>query len=791
MITEPGNGIDHKLNIIKGCVNMICRLKHNKVLSFSMVMLLILLNSIFAYASAGSTQPSQPVQGELKAGTFLHTGSPLILSQGKIDSLDPNNPDVAATVVKGRTLLPLRALSEYFGAEVTFDTAKKAAVVEYKGVTYLFPVNQDHYIISNRNTKNEIGMDSRTLILNGRTMVPVRVICENILGKKVTYYDNVIAIADQEINLEKNPKLRDAVQEKIGEALKARNLDELKLALNGGTQARERTMGLSGTGAVPANMNTAQDNEAAKATASDTTPMDYTRTLTQVDGIDEADIVKTNGKYLFISGGNSIRIIGTERGKLSDDATIVLGNNKYISEIYVDRDRMVLLGTRSEYRDPPVSSVDGVKPLLETDTKRFLPPYYTKTFSFVDVYDITNPKKPIFLKEHEMEGTYQTSRKNGNIVYLVSNTFVYRDNPLPLMKDSASESKEVNLKLDDVMILPRCPSSGYIILSAVNISDESKTEVEAITAAGSTLYMNEHALYLAGGNYDNKTIIHKFNIEGMKIGYAGSGEVEGSLLNQFSMDEHDGYLRVASTTWGKGNGIYILDDSLNIAGSIGGLAKDETIYSVRFIGNKGYIVTFRNTDPLFVFDLTNPAKPKLTGELTIPGFSNYLQPVGENLILGIGADTYEIYRKDETGKDVVIGNRQGGIKLSLFDVSDMGKPKEISKYVIGDSGSYAEALYNHKAVMLDGKNQNVAFDATICNEKGDNANQTLVLMNYSNSKLTLKGTLKSEPLDTYGKYTPFARRAVAIGDVLYYIQDGRITSYRYNSLAKIDSIVLQ
>jgi uncharacterized secreted protein with C-terminal beta-propeller domain len=183
----------------------------------------------------------------------------------------------------------------------------------------------------------------------------------------------------------------------------------------------------------------------------------------------------------------------------------------------------------------------------------------------------------------------------------------------------------------------------------------------------------------------------------MKVGYAGSGDVPGYLLNQFSMDEYQGNLRVATTVWEKNsNSLFILDPSMNITGSVENLAKGETIYSVRFIKDNGYVVTYRTMDPLFVFDLSDPKKPVLTGELEVPGFSSYLHPIGDDMLLGIGADTYDIYRKDSSGKDVVIGTRQGGIKFSLFDISDKGKPKEISKYVVGDSGTWSEALNNHK-----------------------------------------------------------------------------------------------
>ncbi|MEL7658431.1 MAG: beta-propeller domain-containing protein, partial [Bacillota bacterium] len=176
----------------------------------------------------------------------------------------------------------------------------------------------------------------------------------------------------------------------------------------------------------------------------------------------------------------------------------------------------------------------------------------------------------------------------------------------------------------------------------------------------------------------------------------------------------------------------------------------------------------------------------------MPGFSNYLHPIGEDLILGIGADTYELYRKDESGNEVVVGARQGGIKYSLFDVSDSGKPKEISKYVLGDSGSYSEAFYNHKAIMVDETSAKVALDASISYEdQSKGYQQGAVIVGFEGNKLTLKGILESEPSGVYGNDIPYARRILYIGNELYYVQDGRITSYHYDSLKQIDNLILQ
>jgi len=779
-----------------------------KTFLYGVLILIFLLAGTILALAAGEGKPfGETIGNETPRGaagdarvTYLYTGSPLILYDGEIKMLDPENPDLCATVVNKSTLVPMKAISEHFGAEVDYDSGEKTAVVKYDGKEYLFPIGSKKYIVKDSLGKKEYGMSAQSLILDGRTMVPLRAICENVLGRKVSYHDRIIAVADHEVDLLTNEELTDMVRGKIGEAVKAQSMAELKKAMTANREAEIFMFKSAGrAGGMTGGFDGAAADSAAPAAAADQglVPVakqksasdngSYSTTNIQVEGVDEADIVKTDGEYIYIAGNNAVRIIRANDGKLSDAAVIRLATDKNVNEIYVDGDRLVLLGTRSEYvrfsLDGAVEKRIGIMP----------PP---RSYSFVDVYDISDPQRPVYLKGHEMEGNYLSSRKNGNIVYLVTNSYPSGGNILPMMRDTVVSNKEFSMKLDDVMIMPRRPSPGYLVISAVNVKTEEKTETEAITAYGATMYMNDSSLYLAFNDRGDATSIIKFALEGMKVGYAGSGEVPGYLLNQFSMDEYLGYLRVAVTEWdnksGSSNSLYILDSSLNIVGSVKDLAAGETIYSVRFMGDKGYVVTFRTIDPLFVFDLSDPENPVLTGELKVPGFSNYLHPVGENLLLGIGLDTYEIYKKDSSGKDVVVGTRQGGIKFSLFDVSDMGKPREISTYVVGDEGSGSEALYNHKAIMVDPINENVAFDAYINHDDRQKGfRQGAVIVNYGGRKLTLRGILDFEPTGLYGNYIPNARRVLYIGDELYYVQDARISSYDYKSLKQIDTLVLQ
>jgi hypothetical protein len=198
-----------------------------KTFLYGVLILLFLLTGTILALAAGEGESSgdapgnkAPRDGAAAAGTaavtYLYTGSPLILYEGEIKMLDPENPDLCATVINSNTLVPLKAISEYFGAEVDYDSGEKTAIVKYDGREYLFPIGSKKYIVENGPVKKEYGMSSQSLILDGRTMVPLRVICENVLERKVSYHDRIIAVASYEADLRTNEELTDRIRGKLG-----------------------------------------------------------------------------------------------------------------------------------------------------------------------------------------------------------------------------------------------------------------------------------------------------------------------------------------------------------------------------------------------------------------------------------------------------------------------------------------------------------------------------------------------------------------------------------------------
>ncbi len=279
--------------------------------------------------------------------------------------------------------------------------------------------------------------------------------------------------------------------------------------------------------------------------------------------------------------------------------------------------------------------------------------------------------------------------------------------------------------------------------------------------------------------------------------YMGNAKVPGTALDQFSMDEYNGYLRVA-TTYDMvdfvSNGVYVLDENLKQVGKIDGIANTEQIKSVRFMGDTGYVVTFEQTDPLFVIDLENPENPKILGELKIPGFSAYLHPVGGGLVLGVGVDG------DENG-------RGEGIKVSLFDVSNPENPVEadniiLSGYREARSWCYysSEALYSHKALCYD-ENENVMYipygkSTTIVNPETNLAEDDITLgvlavkVNEDSKKLLSNGEFKRNIDQTEGAF--LYGRVTYIDNIIYALTSDMtfITSFDKTTQMIVDEVEL-
>ncbi|MDY6965401.1 MAG: beta-propeller domain-containing protein [Halobacteriota archaeon] len=508
-----------------------------------------------------------------------------------------------------------------------------------------------------------------------------------------------------------------------------------------------------------------------------TSATEYSTTNIQVAGVDEADFVKNDGKYIYIVSQEKLVIVDAYP---ADDAEIVSKTEIEGTprDMFVNGDRLAIFS----------QDYDDVYVIADYD---FVPRRRSVQTTHLYVYDISDRSNPEEVKDYSVTGGYYQSRMIGDYVYFITTEYPYYYGghvDLPVIRESTkiivnpdiyyfdnpeynynfntvasvditSDADDVNAKSflmghsnnlyvsqDNIyityqknqpyryydtlkeerftqVVLPLLPTEIRNKIENI-LEDDSLNSYERWDQISSVLEdmyneMDEddkddliEEIEEAVLEWDakleaemRKTVIQKIAIDDGEIEYRAKGEVEGYPLNQFSMDEDRGYFRIATTTnfWTRGlgsvqyNNVFVLDDDMEIVGSLEKLAKDERIYSTRFIGDRLYMVTFERIDPLFVIDLSDPTDPEVLGELKIPGFSDYLHPYDEDHIIGIGK---------ETGSNEWGGVSIKGVKLALFDVSDVEHPKEIDKVEIGDSGTDSEALREHKAFLFD-KEKNI------------------------------------------------------------------------------------
>jgi len=432
----------------------------------------------------------------------------------------------------------------------------------------------------------------------------------------------------------------------------------------------------------------------------------HSTTNIQVAGVDEADIVKTDGEYLYVVSDGNIYILRAyppEQAKVL--SKIALGET-YAAEIYVNGDRLAVL--RNCYSSPTV---------IRADTYTSEPPYAYTGEASVKVYDISDRASPVLKRTLGLNGTLSNSRKIGDYIYVVVNQQAIqqsgneRDFEIVLPKISVDyASKEVQpteiryVNVPDVFYY-------FTIVVAVNVIDDAQkpTYETFLTGATTCMYVSQSNMYLTvpntsmwirpleSGEVREETLIHRVRLDREKIVFEAQGNVSGYALNQFSMDEYNGFFRIATTSlWGQAsvNNLFVLDMSLNILGKLSNIAQGERIYSARFMGDRCYLVTFRQVDPFFVIDLSNPSKPKVLGYLKIPGFSGYLHLYDENHIIGIG-------------------KQDNNVKLSLFDVTKVTAPRETAKFIVQGEWSDSTVLTDHKAFLFDKSKQLLTFPVSI------------------------------------------------------------------------------
>ena len=522
-------------------------------------------------------------------------------------------------------------------------------------------------------------------------------------------------------------------------------------------------------------------------TIKDESTNDYSKTNTQVEGVDEADIIKTDGKYIYYiaknGAKNKIIIIDKDTLKILDKIDDLENEAESITpiEIFIKDNKLIVLANKWKY------SEEG----------------YSKNSTSALIFDTTNKEDIKFERNIEIAGTYLSSRMIGDNLYFIAQRSVYytetcKDTDImPIYKDTAISETKKCIPLNRIYYFPETDSNSYISVTGVNVNSKEEANIETFLGASSEIYSSEDYLYLTKTDYRTNilrrtstslTEIYKLKLEDSKISFKAKAEINGYINDQFSMDEYDGNLRIATTAYDKDgnttNNLYILDENLKELGSIENMAKNEKIYSVRFIGKTGYIVTFKQVDPLFVIDLSNPEKPEIKGELKIPGYSSYLHPYDDTHIIGIGRNT------EETTYGSTVNTN---MKMSMFDIADLENPKEMFSVSIGGRGTYSEILSNHKALFFNKEKNLIGFPITIYEEEPSKSRVTGAIIYEINlnegfiEKGVIESSRNTSQYYSYN-YDKEIKRIIYIDDKIYAFSNEIMKVVNMDTLQEIGKV---
>lgn len=563
---------------------------------------------------------------------------------------------------------------------------------------------------------------------------------------------------------------------------------------------------------------TAGTSKAAGAASADESASDYSETNIQVEGVDEADTVKNDGKYIYSVSQDKVVIVNAYPAENMEILSEIKFNENVI-EIFVKDDKLVAF----------TQAYDNVvyEAKARCMSEGCIVPPYGETRTKVYVYDISDRENPELKEKIEISGDYQNSRRIGGYVYVIANQYVYGEEGILPAITKDGETKVIGA--DEIYYTDiKDNSFQYTTILSVNIENEKTSERVVLTGTTQNLYVSKDNIYTTYTKYPNwyysvneviqgesseKTIINKFSIDKNEIEFIGSGEVPGHILNQFSMDEYDDNFRIATTVgevWNQDkpsqNNVYVLNENMEVIGKLEGLAPGEKIYSVRFMGKRGYMVTFKKIDPLFVIDLSDAENPEVLGKLKIPGYSDYLHPYDENHIIGIGKEATDASEEEVQGRNLDFAWYQG-VKMAIFDVSDVNNPVEMHKVVIGDRGTDSEALQNHKAFLFDKEKELLVLPITLAEIRGEKTatNQygefvyqgAYVYKINLEEGFELKGRIthyeENEVAEKSGYYfygDKSVERALYMDDVLYTISNEIIKANNLDDLDEISKIEL-
>lgn len=810
------------------------------------------------------------------SGTSLSSAAEPVSSEPGI-KLQLNGQAIAFSsmprLIDNTLMVPLRDLSEALGVQVEWDEAAKSASAKKADRSIRITAGT----VQAERQNQQVQLDTAPRMEAGKLYVPARFFSESFDFN--VFWDGPnrsVSIADASTALPVVGSVEHL--QRLLEESAARGYDTSIAALPAAVEDSTAIVKRSPAAALKENASAS----ASASTASETKPA-FSGTNIQVEGVDEADIIKTDGSLIYQVSRNRVLITAAypaDRMKVLQTLSFD-DKNFRARELYVDEQRLIVIGSTTypvedkpdpageELSVPAVQAGDGTA--TSAMKIRLIPSRPQRTATKAVIYQ-PDGSSGTFSKtrEVELEGSYVSSRKVGGSLYFVTNKGlayypVLRLNQnqtagtdalsslakqAPVYKDSAAGTDFISVGYDRIRYFPDSLKSTYLMIGGLNLDQPNQSmTVQSYLGSGSQIYASQNHLYVVAPEYtaasvqpqdsaepqrriatlgEENSAIYKFGLDEGAIRYIGRGTVPGYAINSFAMDENNGYFRIATTQrhWNDGSGIsmsnrmYVLDESLQTIGKIEDIAPGEQIYSVRYTGDRAYMVTFRTVDPLFVIDLKEPHAPKIVGKLKIPGYSNYLHPYDENHIIGFGKDTIEVSNESAAGggADMNVNSSSvfyQGMKMALFDISDVEHPKELFVQRIGDRGTDSELLGNHKALLFSKDQGLLAFPVTVreidpngsaaAGTKQEQASQygsftfqgAYVYKLDLTEGFTLQGKITHLTEEDYSKSGELGsdpqrniRRILSIGDTLYTASEQLLKATELRSFQEVGAVTL-
>ena len=560
-----------------------------------------------------------------------------------------------------------------------------------------------------------------------------------------------------------------------------------------------------------------------KVTSSTNSTKEHSTTNLQVENVDEADITKTDGDYIYSISENKVIITNVQEPQNIKIETEISTDSDYIPEdLILYKDKLVVISTK--YID------------------------YNKSNTMVSVYDVITKSSPKIVKEYTLYAKYYTSRCIDGKLYVISSDELRMSND-KIIREYVEDNNNKEIALNDIKYLKDLKTKEQTIIAGLDLNTNNDVKINSYLFDVKNAYISENNVYLlnedylnrvdkkeplkhlfgTGGiigfikymvedyddySYDKNTNIYKYEINDKgEIEYKNKARINGTTINQFSLDEYNGNLRIGLYTT-KGSRVAVFDKELNKIGETSYLSEGEKMYSTRFIGDKAYMVTYKNTDPLYVIDLKDPTNPKVLGKLKIPGYSTYLHPYDEDHIIGIGMQTEEKVYRNSYGRITSTSAIITGMKMALFDVSDVNNPIQVSQTIIGDNRTTSAVLTNHKALLFSKEKGLIAipvnnYPSNVEIDTTDAENISTLVRDYTeyNGKYTsegyfvydinltdgfkLKGIINHEMTTNYKPYYQYRSkllRGLWIEDNLYTISEETIKVNKLDNLEEISKL---